>query len=152
MDGIFSFPRPSDYLGQLPYLHVCVRLSVAQVYPVSPVAGPGAARSVWELSPDPDMVGHLPNNPISGANQPNHHHGTGKDAQQRSPDDNIYADETTTGQSPTDETKQILELLRAGLDINLFLTPRIKIQSEKAVSSGGNERIRVAAFFKRREK
>lgn len=87
-----------------------------QVYPVSPVAGPGAARSVWELSPDPDMVGHLPNNPISSASHQNHH-GTGKDSRERSrPDDNIYTDETTTGQSPTDETKQIFELLRAGLD------------------------------------
>lgn len=82
-----------------------------QVYPVSPVAGPGAARSVWELSPDPDMVGHLPNNPISG----HQNHGSGKDTRQRSrPDDNIYTDEATTGQSPTDETKRIFELLRAG--------------------------------------
>lgn len=82
-----------------------------QVYPVSPVAGPGAARSVWELSPDPDMVGHLPNNPISG----HQNHNSGKDTRQRNrPDDNIYADEATTGQSPTDETKQIFELLRAG--------------------------------------
>lgn len=85
-----------------------------QVYPVSPAAGPGAARSVWELSPDPDMVGHLSNNPISSTNHQNHH-GSGKDSRQRNrPDDNIYADETSTGQSPTDETKQIFELLRAG--------------------------------------
>lgn len=85
------------------------------MYPVSPVAGPGAARSVWELSPDPDMVGHLPNNPISNASHQSH--GSAKDTESRQrnrPDDNIYADETTTGHRPTDETKQILELLRAG--------------------------------------
>lgn len=80
---------------------------------MSPVAGPGAARSVWELSPDPDMVGHLPNNLISG----HQNHGSDKSSRQRNrPDDNVYADEAATGQSPTNETKQIFELLRAGLD------------------------------------
>lgn len=83
------------------------------MYPVSPVAGPGAARSVWELSPDPDMVGHLPNNLISS----HQNHGSGKNTRERNrPDDNVYADEAATGQSPTNETKQIFELLRAGLD------------------------------------
>lgn len=80
---------------------------------MSPAAGPGAARSVWELSPDPDMVGHLPNNPISA----HQNHSSGKDIQQGSrSDDTIYADETSTGPSPTDETKQIFELLRTRLD------------------------------------
>lgn len=84
------------------------------MYPVSPVTGPGAARSVWELSPDPDMVGLLPNNPISGT-----HHSTSltKNSGVRGrngPDENIYADEATPGQGPTDETMKIFELLRAG--------------------------------------
>jgi len=87
------------------------------VYPVNPVAGPGAARSVWELSPDPDMVGHLPNNPISS----HQNHDSNKDTQHRHrPDDTIYTDETNTGQSPTNETKRIFELLRAGLYNILF--------------------------------
>lgn len=79
---------------------------------MSPAAGPGAARSVWELSPDPDMVGHLPNNPISA----HQNHGSGKGMRQGSrPDDTIYTDESAS-HSLTDETKQIFELLRAGLD------------------------------------
>lgn len=100
------------------YIYCVILHIVIQVYPANPVAGPGAARSVWELSPDPDMVGHLPNNPISGHQS----HGSSKDTRHRHrPDDNIYADETNSAQSPTDETKRIFELLRAGLDNALCL-------------------------------
>ncbi|OXU25319.1 hypothetical protein TSAR_016294, partial [Trichomalopsis sarcophagae] len=88
------------------------------VYPVSPVTGPGSAKSVWELSPDPDMVGHLlPNSPLSvGASQ---HQGQGSSKSSRNrprngPDDSVYTDEAAPGQGPTDETKRIFELLRAG--------------------------------------
>lgn len=79
------------------------------------MTGPGAARSVWELSPDPDMVGHLPNNPISHNNA--HNSSLTKSSVNRGrngPDENIYAEEATPGQGPTDETKKIFELLRAG--------------------------------------
>lgn len=83
---------------------------------MSPVTGPGAAKSVWELSPDPDMVGHLPNNPISGAAHHNQGMIKGNGVQRRNgPDDNIYTDVATPGQGPTEETKRIFELLRAGL-------------------------------------
>lgn len=82
---------------------------------MSPVTGPGAARSVWELSPDPDMVGHLPNTPISSTAHHSHEPSKGSELSSRNgPDDNIYADETAPGQTPSDETKQIFELLRAG--------------------------------------
>lgn len=82
---------------------------------MSPVTGPGAARSVWELSPDPDMVGHLPNTPISNTTHHSHEPSKGTELRTRNgPDDNIYADETAPGQTPSDETKQIFELLRAG--------------------------------------
>lgn len=82
---------------------------------MSPVTGPGAARSVWELSPDPDMVGHLPNTPISSTTHHSHEPPKGTELRSRNgPDDNIYADETAPGQTPSDETKQIFELLRAG--------------------------------------
>lgn len=94
-----------------------------QVYPVSPVTGPGSAKSVWELSPDPDMVGHLlPNSPLSvGASQ---HQGQGSSKSSRNrprngPDDSVYTDEAAPGQGPTDETKRIFELLRAGYDMFL---------------------------------
>lgn len=41
-------------------------MACAQVYPVSPVTGPGSARSVWELSPEPEGVGQLlPASPMS---------------------------------------------------------------------------------------
>lgn len=80
---------------------------------MSPVTGPGAARSVWELSPDPDMVGHLPTTPISNTTHQNH--ASSKQLRPRNgPDDNIYTDETAPGQTPSDETKQIFELLRSG--------------------------------------
>lgn len=82
---------------------------------MSPVTGPGAARSVWELSPDPDMVGHLPNNLLSGGTHQNQN--SDKSTERRDsngPDDNIYA-EAAPGQSPSDETKQIFDLLRARL-------------------------------------
>ncbi|KAK0170890.1 hypothetical protein PV328_008681 [Microctonus aethiopoides] len=85
-----------------------------KVYPVSPVTGPGAARSVWELSPDPDMVGHLPNNPISITHHNTNIPKSNSDNERNGPDENIYVDEATPGQGPTDETKKIFELLRAG--------------------------------------
>lgn len=84
------------------------------MYPVSPVTGPGAARSVWELSPDPDMVGHLPNTPISSTTHQSQGSAKGSELQSRNgPDDNIYTDETAPGQTPSDETKRIFELLRS---------------------------------------
>ncbi|OAD54217.1 hypothetical protein WN48_08215 [Eufriesea mexicana] len=84
------------------------------VYPVSPVTGPGAARSVWELSPDPDMVGHLPNTPISSTTHQSQGSAKGSELPSRNgPDDNIYTDETAPGQTPSDETKRIFELLRS---------------------------------------
>lgn len=82
---------------------------------MSPVTGPGAARSVWELSPDPDMVGHLPSNLLSSGTHQNQN--SDKSTERRNsngPDDNIYT-EAASGQSPSDETKQIFDLLRARL-------------------------------------
>lgn len=81
---------------------------------MSPVTGPGAARSVWELSPDPDMVGLLPNNPISITHHNTNIPKSNSDNERNGPDENIYVDEATPGQGPTDETKKIFELLRAG--------------------------------------
>ncbi|XP_043521372.1 probable protein S-acyltransferase 23 isoform X2 [Frieseomelitta varia] len=61
------------------------------------------------------MVGHLPNTPISSTTHQNHEPSKGTELQPRNgPDDNIYADETAPGQTPSDETKRIFELLRAG--------------------------------------
>ena len=80
------------------------------------MTGPGSAKSVWELSPDPDMVGHLlPNSPLSV----NTHQSQGSSKSSRNrgrngPDDNIYSDETAPGQGPSEETKRIFVLLRAG--------------------------------------
>lgn len=76
------------------------------------MTGPGAARSVWELSPDPDMVGHISNNSIGTHNVNMTKRNVPRE--RNTPDENIYADEATTGQNPTDETKRIFELLRAG--------------------------------------
>lgn len=84
---------------------------------MSPVTGPGSAKSVWELSPDPDMVGHLlPNSPLSVATQQSQStsKSSGRGRGRSGPDDNVYADEAAPGQGPTDETKRIFELLRAG--------------------------------------
>lgn len=79
---------------------------------MSPVTGPGAARSVWELSPDPDMVGHMPNSPISIEAS------NGKRQRRRNgPDDDVYADDAALSQASggtSDEAKEIFDLVRAG--------------------------------------
>lgn len=82
---------------------------------MSPVTGPGAARSVWELSPDPDMVGHMPNSPLSVEAAA---HSGGKGHRRRNgPDDDVYGDDTAMGQASggtSDESKEIFDLVRAG--------------------------------------
>ncbi|XP_014212094.1 protein S-acyltransferase 24 isoform X2 [Copidosoma floridanum] len=63
------------------------------------------------------MVGHLlPNSPLSGAAQSSQ--GPSKSPRSRTcrsgPDDDIYEDEAAPGQGPSEETKRIFELVRAG--------------------------------------
>ncbi|CAD6234527.1 GSCOCG00001970001-RA-CDS, partial [Cotesia congregata] len=58
------------------------------------------------------MVGHISNNSIGTHNVNMTKRNVPRE--RNTPDENIYADEATTGQNPTDETKRIFELLRAG--------------------------------------
>jgi mevalonate pyrophosphate decarboxylase len=86
------------------------------VYPVSPLIGPGSAKSVWELSPDPEMVAHLmPNKPISVTTQQSQNKSS-QNSKRNCPDDDVYTDEATSGQRLTNKTKRVFELLRAGYE------------------------------------
>ncbi|XP_058790937.1 uncharacterized protein LOC131664087 [Phymastichus coffea] len=91
------------------------------VYPVSPVTGPGSAKSVWELSPEPDLVGHLlPSGPPASTAQSGQAAPKScareRAARPGGPDDDVYADEAAleAGQGPSDEARRVFELLRAG--------------------------------------
>ena len=62
------------------------------------------------------MVGNLSNNLISATSLNNQDQSKNSRSRRRNgPDDNVYADEATPGQTPSDETKLVFELLRAGL-------------------------------------
>lgn len=87
---------------------------------MSPITGPGSAKSVWELSPaDPDMVTHLHNNPIAGAahhNQnclPDPGANPNRESHQRRTND--FSDDSSVQSDSTNKTKCIFKLIRAGL-------------------------------------